>query len=725
MITIEGSLERIRFRNEVSYYSVADLRPSGHRKSITMVGIMPAAAPGQTVRVTGDWTAHPKYGQQLKITAYEIVLPATTDGINRYLKSGLIRGLGAAMADKITAYFGPDSLKVIEQEPERLTEVPGIGKNRAAMIRTAWLEHHAIRALMDFLREKGVDLSYSARIFRQYGPESLTVLRSDPFQLVEDIPGAGFVIADAIALGSGATPDDPRRIRACLNHLLAQQISAGHVFAFEEQLLGQCESVFQIDMTPARAALAELERSGAVVVEAMPGPDPDINIVFPARLHQAETMTAARLLALLAAPMDADAAGPEELIDQVVSQLAIKPSSEQLNVLENIFRHRVVVITGGPGTGKTTLIRAITTVLEGSGRTVILAAPTGRAAKRLAEVSHHEAATIHKLLGYNLEDDSFTRNRDNPLKADAVIVDEASMVDIQLFHQLLSAIPVSSVLVLVGDVFQLPSVGPGNVLSDLIRSERLPVFCLNEIFRQARQSAIVTNAHRIRNGELPDLDTARQKNPDADFWFVEENDPEAIADRIVSLCRETLPSMFGLNPVTGIQVLTPMHKGPAGTINLNQKLQAALNPAPAVSAAGKGSFKTGDKVIHLRNNYHKEVFNGDIGTIIAVDPLRQVLSVEYDSRVVDYDFSETDELALAYAITVHKSQGSEYPAVIVPLITQHYAMLERNLLYTALTRARRLVVLIGTPRAVQVAMSRNDPRRRLSLLAVRLNPDLV
>jgi len=721
MITIEGSLKKIRFRNETSYYSVVDLKPSGQRNSITMVGFMPAAAPGQSVRVTGSWADHPRYGQQFKITTYEIILPETSEGINSYLKSGLIRGLGPAMADKITGFFGPDALKIIEKEPERLMEVPGIGEKKAAIIRTAWTEHHVVRELMDFLREKGVDMSYSARIFRQYGPESLDVLRSDPFRLAEDIPGTGFVIADAIALGSGAAPDSPRRIRACLSHLLAQHIAGGHVFVFEQHLLRQCEAVFEIDLSLAEAALAELEKNGDIIIEAMPGPDPDINIVFPAGLHEAETMTAVRLQAMLSSPMDASAAGPEDVIQQVVNKLAIKPSSEQLEVLENILHHRVVIITGGPGTGKTTLIRAITTVLEGSGKTVVLAAPTGRAAKRLAEVSHHEAATIHKLLGYSFEDESFVRNRDNPLKTDAVIIDEASMVDTQLFYRLLNAIPVSAGLVLVGDVFQLPSVGPGNVLRDLIRSERLPVFYLTEIFRQARESAIVANAHKIRNEEPPDLEAARKLNPGEDFWFIEENDPEAIPEKIVNLCRKTLPEMFGLNPLTGIQVLTPMHKGVVGVINLNQKLQAALNPEPAISPAGTGGFKTGDKVIHLINNYRKEIFNGDIGTIVAIDPARRSLSVEYYGRLVDYDFSETDELALAYAITVHKSQGS---AVIVPLITQHYTMLERNLLYTALTRAQRLVVLIGSPKAIQVAMRKNDPRSRLSLLAVRINPEI-
>ncbi|MFO8049146.1 MAG: ATP-dependent RecD-like DNA helicase [Desulfosudaceae bacterium] len=724
MITIEGNLTRIRFHNRDTLYTVAELKTTGQGTSVTLTGIMPSATPGQSVRVKGDWHNHPRYGRQFKINSCEVMLPASAGGIKRYLKSGLIRGIGPAMADRITSHLGEATLDIIENEPERLTEVPGIGDSKAALIREAWLEHRTVRELMDLLQEKGVDAGYSARIFRLYGPAAINIIKDDPFQLAEDLPGAGFRIADTIALSSGRDPNSPGRVQACLRHLVNGNTNTGNVFIFEEQLLGKCESLFQIDRAEASAGLSDLIRSGCLVSESMPGDDPDVNIIYPAALHEAETGAAARIQALLTAPVFFESDGPDEIMAEVVRQLAIKPSPEQLRVLEEIFYHRVVVVTGGPGTGKTTLIRSIAAVLESSGKKLLLAAPTGRASKRLAEVSGRETGTIHKLLGYNFQDDVFAKNRDNQLRTDAVIVDEASMVDLPLFYNLLLATPVTSTLILVGDVFQLPPVGPGNVLNDLIRSDILPVFHLSEIFRQARQSAIVTNAHQIRRGEAPDLNPVELPGTRAEFCFMEEEDTETLAGKIVTLCRDHLPGQFGLDPLTEIQVLTPMHKGAVGTLNLNQKLQAALNPASPETAAG-GGFRANDKVMHLRNNYGKEVFNGDIGTIAEVDGGQHALTVDYGGRLVEYDLSETDQLSLAYAITVHKAQGSEYPAVVIPMTTRHYPLLQRNLLYTAITRARRLVVLIGTTKAINVAMKRDLPSDRLSLLAYRLNPDLL
>ncbi len=725
MITLEGSLEKIRFRNEATLFSVADLKSSAHGNLITVVGAMPPAATGQTVRVTGEWVRHPKYGQQFKIRTCESLPPDTAEGIRHYLASGPIRGIGAGLAERITAFFGKDTLHVIDNEPERLREVPGIGVNKAALIRDAWEKHRSLRELMALLQEKGVDPAHSARIFRTYGAMAPDVIREAPFQLADDIPGAGFFIADTIALNSGLSADDPERIRACVKHLIFQEVNAGHAFAYERHLLGRCETAFGIDAAAAEQALADLVDRGEVVVEGMPGSDPEVGIVYPAHLHKAETGAAQRIRALSAGPGNFAGGQTEAIMEAVVKRLAIQPSAEQLRVLEDIFRHSLVMVTGGPGTGKTTLIRAITAVLEASGKKAVLAAPTGRAAKRLAEVSGKKTATIHKLLGYSADGKTCLRNRDNPVPADTIIIDEASMVDLPLFYNLLAATPAGAVLVLVGDVFQLPPVGPGNVLSDLIRSEVLPVFYLTEIFRQAGQSDIITLAHQIRQGELPALSSPEPLSPETECCFIEQNAPEAVADCIVKFCTDELPARCGLDPKTDIQVLTPMHKGPAGTINLNHKLQKALNPARASGAPAIKGFMPGDKVMHLKNNYEKEIFNGDIGTIESVDAGRHTLSVNYYGRLVNYGASETDELSLAYAITVHKSQGSEYPVVILPVITQHYPMLQRNLLYTAVTRARRQVILIGTQKAVRVAVSKDNPAGRLSLLAARINPDLV
>ncbi|MFZ5563390.1 MAG: ATP-dependent RecD-like DNA helicase [Thermodesulfobacteriota bacterium] len=726
MISIRGVVETVKYQNPENFYTIAGLRMARPDTLVTVAGTLPGIAPGQTVTLTGEWTTHPRYGQQFAVRACEIMLPSTVEGIQNYLQSGLVRGVGAAMARRITAHFGEDTLWIIENQPQRLAEVPGIGEAKADMIRTAWREHHAVKRLMDFLQEKGVDAAHSARIFRTYGEDAVDILRADPFRLAEDLPGTGFVIADAIALASGAEAGDPRRIRACVRHALDENSAAGNVFAFASQLLDRCAALFHIDPAEAEAALFELARADEVVMAEMPGPDPDVAIVYPADLYAAETGVAARLAALASVPPAEGRADADDIMGQVLRQLAIQPSDEQMEVLENIASHRVVVVTGGPGTGKTTLIRSIAAVFEGAGKKVVLAAPTGRAAKRLCEVSGREAVTLHRLLGIGFEESPFFKNQDNQLRADVIVVDEASMVDIQLFHVLLSATPVTAVLVLVGDVYQLPSVGPGNALRDLIASHTLPVFELTRVFRQAEHSAIIQNAHRIRRGERPDLEGAAALSADADFWFVEKNEPEDIAAAVKDLCVFRLPQTFGLDPVRDIQVLTPMHKGPLGTIALNQMLQQALNPArPGGDGATLAGFAPGDKVMHLRNNYAKEVFNGDIGTVAAVDGRRRMIDVDYDGRLVEYDVVEADELVLAYAVTVHKSQGSEYPAVVIPVTTRHYTMLERNLFYTAVTRARKRVVLVGTKKAVEVAMRKNNPQSRRSLLAARLNPDIV
>ncbi|MDY6906197.1 MAG: ATP-dependent RecD-like DNA helicase [Thermodesulfobacteriota bacterium] len=725
MITIEGSLESVRYRDKKSFYTIARLKPLSRKNTIAIVGVMPDLAPGQTLRITGQWVDHPKYGQQFKVSTCEITLPANVDGIRQYLASGLIRGVGASMAGKITAHFGEETFDVLDTAPHRLMEVDGIGEAKAGMIRNAWHEHRTVRSLMLFLQEKGVDAAHSAKIFRLYGDDALTVLQTDPFQLAQDMPGAGFVIADAIALSNGARREAPRRISACVMHMLDQAVAGGNVFVFQHQLVAYCEKTFDIDPDDVESAIGRLAEDGEIVIDAMPGDDPDVAIVYPAALYEAEAGIAERIRTIAAVPVADTPMDAGTITEEVVTHLAVHPSAEQLEVLQNIFTHRMLIITGGPGTGKTTLIRAITAIFEDTGKTVVLAAPTGRAAKRLSEVSGKEAATIHRLLGFSFDDVSFNRHRDNQLKADAVIVDEASMVDIQLFYHLLCATPASAVLVLVGDMFQLPSVGPGNVLRDLIQSEALPVFALTEIFRQAETSEIVTTAHMIRSGEAPDLEAATGPLPDRSFCFIPEPDPAQIAAAIIDLCTRQLPETFGFDPMADIQVLTPMHKGEVGTINLNQMLQKQMNPRTGEDKPVPGGFFTGDKVMHLRNNYKKEVFNGDIGIVDRVDPSIRILTVNYDGRMVEYDFSETDELSLAYAITVHKSQGSEYPAVVIPMITRHYPLLERNLIYTAITRARELVVLVGMEKAVGVAMKKDNPQSRLSLLAARLNPDLV
>ena len=722
-ITLTGRIERINFFDPKKHFTIARLRTDENHRAITIKGTMPAPKIGQSVEVRGRWETHARYGQQLTFTAFSVLLPATVDGIRSYLESGFIKGVGPRLIDRIIDHFKADTLAVIEANPDRLTEVAGIGKKTARRIAGAWQSHHAASQLVRFLEENGVDTAYAARLLREYGNNVIDILCNDPYRVAEDIPRIGFRIADAIVRHADTPVDEMDRARACMIHLFEQAVDQGHAYIARDQLFDQCRETFDVEPETGAAALNHLVQAGELVV-ADEAHGADSPLVFPRLLHQAEIVIARRIENMQTNPLDETPPDSHLITQAVLDKLSIALSKEQEAILTQLLVHKVSVITGGPGTGKTTLIRAVTAVMEGLKRRVLLTAPTGRAARRLSEVTGRPAATLHKALGYNLTDGRFERSEDDQLAADVVVVDEASMVDTLLMAHLIRAVPVRATLILVGDVFQLPSVGPGNVLSDLIRSEKVVTFRLTEIFRQETESRIVINAHRVLQGLPPVIAPPDDPDLPSEFNFIQQANPEKVVQMVVKLCRQEIPRHFRLDPVRDIQVLTPMHRGPVGTLNLNRVLQEALNPAiEQVEVVGR-QFKVGDKVMHLRNNYRKEVFNGDIGILAGIDLEQERAEVDYDGRKVPYDFVELDELSLAYAISVHKSQGSEYPAVVIPLLTQHYVMLQRNLLYTALSRGKQLVVMVGTAKALNVALKNDRPRQRRSMLARRLNPDI-
>lgn len=713
---LEGCLDRITFYNPENHYTIAKFRPKGAQNAITVVGFMPEPTAGEFLKLDGTWETHARFGQQLKILRFEVLLPATVDGIRKYLKSGVIKGLGAKTISRLIRHFGDQTLVVIESAPEKLTDVKGIGKAISRQIAESWKVHHAVHRLMTFLQNHGISLAYSGRIFKQYGPAAVDVLKQHPYQVACDLPGIGFYIADRIAQHQGALSDDPLRIRACILYLLEQAASDGHMFMTGQETRRKCARLFDIGAESVSKALLELSTEGQVVPEAMNDRGSD-QALYLSALHRAETGIALRLKAFLSIPPKPLDINQEQMTREILARLAIQLSSEQQTVLEEILLHHIAIITGGPGTGKTTLIRSIAAICDRLRQKTILSAPTGRAARRLSEVARKKASTLHKLLGYNLEQNDFEKDENDPLDVDVMIVDEASMVDAQLMFHLLKAVPVTASLILVGDVFQLPSVGPGNILSDLIDSGVIRTFELKEIFRQAEKSPIVINAHRVRQGNLPNL----EKEPSeglSEFYFIEQYQPETVVKTIVELCSRKIPERFGFDPVRDIQVLSPMHKGTVGTIQLNQVLQEALNPQS--SPVSGIQFRSGDKIMHLKNNYAKEVFNGDIGVISEIDLFKKRLSVNYDDRLVDYENEEFEDLTLAYAISVHKSQGSEYPAVVIPLMPQHHPLLQRNLLYTAITRGKKLVIIVGTRQALDTAIKNDKPGNRLSLLDQRL-----
>ncbi len=716
--TVEGSVARITYVSEETQYVVARLDVPGKPDPVTIVGTVLSLTPGETLRVHGRWSHHPKYGEQFKVDRYESVVPATIVGIQKYLGSGMIKGIGPVFAKRLVEAFGAETLKVIEETPGRLAEVEGIGPIRQQRITAAWAEQREIREVMLFLQGHGVSPAYAVKIFKTYGQAAIATVREDPYRLARDIRGIGFKMADKIAREVGIPADSPLRAAAGILHTLNELTDEGHVYVPEAELLRAAEETLDIPAALLPDALCALAADEAVVVE----PLAEGRAVYLAALHVSESQLARRLADFLRAPRAVPPIDVDQALPWVEQKTGLDLTEEQRQAVGLAFQEKLLVITGGPGTGKTTILQAIIRLLEAKKLRIHLASPTGRAAKRLAEVTGHEAATLHRLLEWNPREGGFQRNARNPLETDVMVVDEVSMIDVLLAHHLAQAIPLTATLLLVGDADQLPSVGPGTVLQDLLAAPRIPAVRLTTIFRQAAQSRIVSNAHRVNRGEFPDLSTAGAAARQ-DFFFIAEDDPPKLQDLIVDLAQRRLPGKYGLDPLADIQVLTPMHRGPIGAAQLNAALQERLNP-PRNGAAellrGGRIFRVGDRVLQLRNNYDKGVYNGDLGRITAIDPSEQTVVVRVEDREVPYDFSDLDELTLAYAVTVHKSQGSEYPAVVMPVHTTHYPMLQRNLLYTAITRAKRLLVLVGTRKAVAIAAKNDATRRRYSRLRERL-----
>ncbi|HEY5376989.1 MAG TPA: ATP-dependent RecD-like DNA helicase, partial [Polyangiaceae bacterium] len=679
------------------------------RSSVPVVGTFPAVGPGTRVRVTGDFVNDAKHGEQFRVETLIPIAPSTLAGLEKYLGSGLIHGIGPGFAKRIVATFGMDSLSVLDQSPQRLREVTGIGERRIEEIKKTWASQRAISNIMMLLQTHGASPALAARIFKQYGDKAASILQLHPYRMALDVRGVGFKTADRMALSLGISGDHPERAQAGAMHELGVLADQGHVVVPREALVERAAAMLEIDIGHVEAAIDALWASERVVVE-----DGGVYLTW---LHQAEVAVAQGLGRLLASP-GKELGGLDVALSAFERAAKIELAPGQRAAVEAAAMHKVVVITGGPGVGKTTIVKAILNVLGRANLRVKLSAPTGRAAKRLSESTGVEASTLHRLLAFDPRQGQFQLDSANPIEADVVIVDEASMIDVPLAAALIGALPTLARLVIVGDSDQLPSVGPGALLRDLIDSGAIPTVRLNEIFRQAGESRIVINAHRILTGEMPESVDADL--PNADFFVVPRRTPEEAADLVRELVVTRIPRRFGFDSKRDIQVLTPMHRGPVGTIALNELLQAALNPdGPALESRGQ-KLRLGDKIMQTRNDYEREAFNGDIGIVTAVDLEGRKLTVRFDQRDVEYDDPSLASLTLAYATSIHKSQGSEYPAVVIPLLTSHFVMLSRNLVYTAVTRAKKLCVLAADPRAIRLALAETRREDRMTRLSARL-----
>jgi exodeoxyribonuclease V alpha subunit len=726
--SLRGTVERIVFRNEENGFTVARFIPEKKKKQLTIVGRFPQLHSGESLQVEGKWQHNKQYGWQLQVDSYQPIIPATPKGIIRYLSSGLIKGVGPHTAKSLVEAFGEETLSVIEQEPKRLLEVPGIGKVKARQIQKGLAAHKEIEQIMVALQGWGLSPTLAVKIYKAYGASAVQVVKNEPYRLADEIWGVGFLTADRIAEQVGISGNSKARLAAGIKYFLGEEAGDGHVYQPLSEFLPKVAQALEVAETDLCSVLEQLAQEKQIFL----APLPEDRAVYLAPYYYAECGVAKLLSTIGKSPLLYREPDLAEKVKQAQEAVGIQLAPGQRQAVEKAISSGVLVITGGPGTGKTTVVKAIIELLSSLGMKVALAAPTGRAAKRLREATGRTAKTIHRLLEFSYSEGggfAFARDEKRPLSLDVLIVDEASMVDLLLMYNLLKAMPPSSRLILVGDIDQLPSVGAGSVLGDLIRSGTVAVVKLTEIFRQAQESMIIVNAHRINQGLLPTTDPQGTRR---DFFFIQQEEPERIASTIVALVSQRLPRYLGTKGIEEIQVLTPMRKSPIGVTALNHRLQEALNPEQANKpqlAMGSTTFRLGDKVMQIRNNYQKFVWNGDIGNIRQVNEEDRQVVVEFPEeegmRLVTYESAELDELVLAYATSVHKSQGSEFPAVVMPVSTQHYIMLQRNLLYTAITRAKELVVLVGTKKALAIAVRNIKPQERFSLLAERLQAEFA